>query len=120
VTQTNNSQSLALELSSSKHGLVFFDTFPRQTFLAEFLHMINAINNPATTEQHAANDEFLDSVGVSTGRVEHRNTQFRAASDGHVVGAGTASKRYSQGKQRKKLLENPSLMHSNTSSSSAS
>mmetsp|Transcript_3932 Transcript_3932/g.8427 ORF Transcript_3932/g.8427 Transcript_3932/m.8427 type:complete len:241 (+) Transcript_3932:596-1318(+) len=91
VTQSHHSQSLALDFSSTKQGLVFFHSFAGQTLFSQTLHVVDAINDSSGSQEQTTNDQFHDRIGIGSRGVEDWNTQFRHASHVDIVGSSTAS-----------------------------
>mmetsp|Transcript_63406 Transcript_63406/g.95711 ORF Transcript_63406/g.95711 Transcript_63406/m.95711 type:complete len:209 (+) Transcript_63406:360-986(+) len=45
MSQTNHSQRLSRDFSSSKHGLILFDTLPRQSLTSQIFHVVDSVND---------------------------------------------------------------------------
>mmetsp|Transcript_23969 Transcript_23969/g.56496 ORF Transcript_23969/g.56496 Transcript_23969/m.56496 type:complete len:423 (+) Transcript_23969:366-1634(+) len=105
VSQSDHGEGLSLDLLSTEHGLVLFDSLAGQSLCPEVLHVVDSIHDFTGSQQHTAQDQFLDGVGVGTGGVEDGNSQFCHARDRNVVGTGTASRNGSHGLGDIVLLE---------------
>ena len=91
MPKANDCQSLAHNLTTTEQSLVLLDALPGLSALSKGLHVVNTINDATGTKKHAAKDQLLDGIGVGTGSVEDGDAQLGHASDGNVVGAGTAT-----------------------------
>ena len=91
VAKANDGQSLAHNLAATEESLVLLDALPGLSALSEGLHVVNTINDATGTKKHTAKDKLLDSIGIGTGGVEDWDAQLGHASDGDVVGSGTAT-----------------------------
>jgi len=91
VAQTNDRQGLSSKLASTKHALVLFHTLLGHSLGSQLLHVVDTIHNPPRSQQHAAENEFLDGIGVGPRRVKDGNAQLGHARHGNVVGPGTAT-----------------------------
>ena len=105
MPKANDSEVLAHDLAAAKHGLILLNPLPGQPLAAEIFHMVHSVNDAARSEQHAAQDELLDGVGIGAGRVENGNAELCHARDGDVVGAGAAAGYGSDGVRDLLLLE---------------
>ena len=47
--------------------------------------MVDSVNDAARSDEHTAENKFLDGIGVGTGGVEHRDAKLGHTSDGDVV-----------------------------------
>ena len=87
-SQTHHAQGLALDFWAHKLALAllhrFFYVGPRGGL---FLHPGRAAHHVPGGEQHGADDQLLDGVGVGAGGVEHGDARLGAAVDGDIVGA---------------------------------
>ena len=53
--------------------------------------MVNTIDDATGTKKHTTKNQLLDGIGIGTRSVEDGDAQLGHASDGDVVGAGTAT-----------------------------
>lgn len=91
VTKTDNGESLSHDLTATEQSLVLLNALPGLSALSEGLHVVNTVDDATGTKKHTAKDQLLDGIGVGTRSVEDGDAQLGHASDGDVVGAGTAT-----------------------------
>mmetsp|Transcript_1469 Transcript_1469/g.3064 ORF Transcript_1469/g.3064 Transcript_1469/m.3064 type:complete len:371 (-) Transcript_1469:298-1410(-) len=99
VSKADHRQSLSTDLSSTKHRFVLFNAFSGQSLYSEVLHVVDSINDSSASQKHAAQDQFLDGIGIGSGSVEDGNAQFCHASDRNIVCTSTASGNGSHGRK---------------------
>mmetsp|Transcript_16949 Transcript_16949/g.38899 ORF Transcript_16949/g.38899 Transcript_16949/m.38899 type:complete len:436 (+) Transcript_16949:804-2111(+) len=91
VPESHHGQRFPLDFSATKHGLVLFDAFPLLALFSELRHVIDAVDDASASQQESTEHEFLHRVGIRSGGVEDWDSELCHASDGDVVGTGTAS-----------------------------
>mmetsp|Transcript_2561 Transcript_2561/g.6955 ORF Transcript_2561/g.6955 Transcript_2561/m.6955 type:complete len:254 (-) Transcript_2561:49-810(-) len=105
MSQTDNRKRLPLQFLSAEHGLVLLDTFAGDALSSEILHVIDAIDDATTSEEHAAKHQFLHGIGIGSWRVEHRDAQFGHASHRDVVRTSSTPSNGTHGLRHVLLLQ---------------
>jgi len=78
-SHADHTQSLALDLRPAEHGLAFFHGVPGfHTLALESLDPVGGLHDIARAQNHDAQDQFFDGVGVAAGGVEHDDAFPRA------------------------------------------
>mmetsp|Transcript_10394 Transcript_10394/g.24236 ORF Transcript_10394/g.24236 Transcript_10394/m.24236 type:complete len:531 (+) Transcript_10394:130-1722(+) len=90
VSESDDREGLSLDFPPAEEGLVLLDPLLGQSLLAEAFHVVDPVDDPPRSEEHAGQDQLLDGVGVRPRRVEDRYSQLAAPADGHVVGPRAA------------------------------
>ena len=85
VSESDDREGLSLNLPPAEEGLVLLDPLLGQSLLAEAFHVVDPVDDPPGTEEHAGKDQLLDGVCVRPRRVEDRYSQLAAPADGDVV-----------------------------------
>mmetsp|Transcript_27158 Transcript_27158/g.44865 ORF Transcript_27158/g.44865 Transcript_27158/m.44865 type:complete len:231 (+) Transcript_27158:2658-3350(+) len=91
MTKTNHCQLFTFDFASTKHGLVFLHTFSCQSLCTQVFHVVNSINDTSASQEESTQDQFLDSIGISTRSVENRDSQLSHSSNRNIVCTSTTS-----------------------------
>ena len=87
-TQSDNAQHLAFDFVAGKAGLAFLHRFCGVFVACQRSDPLDAVHNITGGKQQGAQRQFLDAVGIGTGRIEHHNACLCAGVQRNVVDAG--------------------------------
>ena len=90
--EADDAHALACELAAREALLGLLGALCDLRVVARLVDPLGAADDVPACEQHAADDELLDGVGVGAGRVEDDDALLGAALDRDVVHAGAGAR----------------------------
>ena len=86
IAESDNAQGPARQFKASKAFLAGFDLFIQFAFATfELAHVIQRRIKIARGQQHTGQNQFLDSIGIGTGRIENGNTPLAHSGQRDII-----------------------------------